>query len=217
MSEQNSLIVDGAITAANITPGVISASNIQPAVLTGVNTTLNGTNKEVAESDEEPFVPVAERSIEDQAAYWRNEAKKQTKINRERQDYDELKAKADRLAALEQERLTDHEKALAQARDEAAREARIESLPALISAELRARHVPAEVAQAQIELLDLTKFVTDTGELHAERLDAVAKPIVVPTHSPSADYGRIGGSARGAGESLSALAAKRAAELTTKK
>lgn len=201
-----SVLADGTVTANEHAIGTIT-----PNALADDNGIPTG-----AESATEPFIPVAERSVEEQVAYWRAEAKKQTKINRERQDYEDVKAKADQFDALHQEQQTEHEKALAAARDEAARQARIESLPLLISAELRARNVPAEVANAQIELLDLTKFVTETGDLDATRLDAIAKPIVAPSHSALQDFGRVGSAGRGAGEPLSAMIARRAAEMSTK-
>ena len=199
------LIVDGANAADDIAVGTNAADQL-----------ADTANTLSAESADEAFVPVAERPMEEQIAYWRAEARKQTKINRERQDYDDVLAKAKQFDALHAEQQTEHEKALAAARDEAARLARIESLPRLVSAELRARNVPAEVAEAQVELLDLSKFVTETGDLDTTRLDAIAKPIVAPTHSALQDFGRVGSAGRGAGEPLSAMIARRAAEMSTK-
>lgn len=146
-----------------------------------------------------------------QLAYWKNEAKKQTRINRERGDYDSIKAKADQLDALTREQQTDHERALADARTQASKDAFHASLPRLVSAELRARAVTAEVADEQIDLLDLTKFVTDSGDLDTAKIDRLAanlKP-AAKRGGPLGDFTGIGTTPSDGHKSLSALTAER--------
>lgn len=65
---------------------------------------------------------VAEMEPEQRAEYWRYHSKKHERRADARSDYDEMKAKADKLDALEQENRTEVEKQLDAARDEARRE-----------------------------------------------------------------------------------------------
>lgn len=122
--------------------------------------------------------PVADMSVEQQAAYWKHHARKHENAAKAREDYDAIKAERDQL---KQAGMTPDEKALEQAKQAAADAARAEVTSTyaarLVGAELRAAlagKVPADKLAAQVEFLDHTKFLTDSGEVDADRVSAYA-------------------------------------------
>jgi hypothetical protein len=66
--------------------------------------------------------PLEQMTSEQQAAYWKFQARKHENEAKSRADYDDLKAKADELAELKAKSQTEQEKALEEARDKALRE-----------------------------------------------------------------------------------------------
>lgn len=66
--------------------------------------------------------PLTEMTVEQREAYWKHQARKHEKTVKDRQDYDQLKAKAAELEQLRAAQQTDAEKELEQAREEARRE-----------------------------------------------------------------------------------------------
>lgn len=92
-------------------------------------------------------------------------------------DYDDLKAKADKHDALELELGSAADKAAAQARAEERAKASQEWTPRVVKAEFRAAAkgvLNDEQVTALLEDLDLSKFVTDAGDVDEEK---VAKKI----------------------------------------
>ena len=92
-------------------------------------------------------------------------------------DYDDLAAKAARLDALELEMASDKDKAVAQARAEAAKEA----APRVVRAEFRAAAkgvLTSEQLEAVLEDLDLLKYLDSKGDVDEakvqRKIDALA-------------------------------------------
>lgn len=95
-------------------------------------------------------------------------------------DYDEVKAELDKVRQANQ---TEAEKAVEAAKVEARAEAIREAAPRLVAAEFRAalagRRTADEVAEL-IEDLDLSKYLTEAGEVDAERVTKKADLLAPP-------------------------------------
>lgn len=119
--------------------------------------------------------PWKDMPAEQQAAYWKHQARKHEERASRSADYDDVVAERDRLR---QATLSDSEKAIEAARTEAAdaarAEVRKETLPNLVKAEFKAAvagRIPADRLSALIEPLDLTKFLTaDGGEVDTDKV-----------------------------------------------
>ncbi|MDR6861966.1 hypothetical protein [Phycicoccus sp. 3266] len=122
--------------------------------------------------------PTSEMTSEQREEYWRHKARKHEHASRNRADYDEIKAERDRLRAATQ---TDAEKAVEKAREEArtAAEAELRGKFAgqLVAAEFKAALAGKRDAagiQTLVDGLDLTKFLTDTGEVDTDKVTQYA-------------------------------------------
>lgn len=153
-----------------------------PAVIDGTNDEVaDGAGAQVEPPAVDPILgfpkdtPIAAMTPEQEAAYWRNESKKQQRIADE---------KTAAIAVLEREKLSDAERAAEDARAGAEsvgeQRARAATLPRLMVAELRARGLSVEDAKERIEFLDLTKFVDESGELKDDALDKFAGAVAAP-------------------------------------
>lgn len=95
-------------------------------------------------------------------------------------DYDEVKAELDKVKQANQ---TEAEKAVEAAKEEGRKAALTEAAPRLVAAEFRAalagRRTAAEVAEL-IEDLDLSRYLTDAGEVDAERVTKKADLLAPP-------------------------------------
>jgi len=114
--------------------------------------------------------PVEQMTAEQQAAYWRAYARKHEQRSKEREDYDDLKAKAAKLDEIEAANATEAEKAAKAAREEG----RTEGMRAAARAEFRAAAkgvLTDEARDALIEDLDMAKYLTDKGEVDVERIE----------------------------------------------
>lgn len=88
-------------------------------------------------------------------------------------DYDDLKAKAEKHDALELELSSDKDKAVADARKEERAKALSEATPRIVRAEFKAAAkgvLTGEQLAALLEDLDLSKYVTDTGDVDEEKV-----------------------------------------------
>lgn len=118
--------------------------------------------------------PLAEMSAEQQVAYWKAQSRKHENTAKARADYDELREKASQYDALVAASQTDQERAVAAARQEARAEAIQSVAPRLVSAEFRAAAkgvLTAEQVTTLLEDLDLSKYLTDKGEVDVERIE----------------------------------------------
>lgn len=189
--------------------------------------TEHGFPSETAVADMQPL---------EQAAYWRAETKKQQKKN-EGVDVTKLQADAAELAALKAAGMNDHEKALADAREEARREGENIGSEKYLKQAVTAKFQLLtgkndEEVETALDVVDLKKFLDDKGEILADKLQAFAatfgqkvddggKPGSRPNPVRDALAGqqRAGGTGGGAG-SIAEMKAQRLekyAEKTTKK
>jgi hypothetical protein len=117
---------------------------------------------------------VAEMTDKQQAAYWKYQSRKHENTVKARSDYDDLKTKAAEADRLRQERETENEKAIREAREQAAADERQRLAPSLVQSEFRAAAkgvLTAEQTAALIEDLDLTKYLTATGEVDTAKVE----------------------------------------------
>jgi hypothetical protein len=137
--------------------------------------------------------PVADMTPDQAAEYWREKAQKHEKLWRDVKSTDLAEAKR-QLKALERERdglrqasMTEQEKAVATAVAEARTSTLREIGTHLVVAEFRAqaagRLTPEQVAELT-EDLDMTKYLTESGEVDAER---VAKKVDALAPKPTTD------------------------------
>lgn len=144
---------------------------------------------------------IAEMSPEEKVDYF---AKKADRLAGILKDFDgltvdeltELRDKASRHDALEQELMSDKDKAIAEARKAGETETRSGLLPKLVNAEFRAAaagKVAADKLAAALEFADTSKFVKD-GEVDAEK---VAK--FIESLAPAQEQQRKGPSSFGMG------------------
>lgn len=118
--------------------------------------------------------PLAEMSVEQREAYWKDKARKHESRANERSDYDDLKAKAARLEELERENESEKDKAVREAREEASREALAgvheQTVNAMARMALRSRGVKDEDIESFVTETNLSAFVADDGQVNDERL-----------------------------------------------
>lgn len=119
--------------------------------------------------------PVAEMTDAQQAAYWRNESKKQQAIADSRKDYDEKAEKAAAHDTYVAEHATDEEKAREQARREGEVIGAEKYLKDAVVGKFQALtgRTDEEVA-ATFEHVDPKSFLDDKGEIVAEKITAFA-------------------------------------------
>lgn len=134
--------------------------------------------------------PVAEMTAEQQAAYWKYHSRKHETLAKSREDYDALKAAADKWAAHEKaSKPADQVKAEEEA--EEARKAAEKAVKAkyatkLVTAEFKAatagRIKPEDLTEI-LEDLDLTKYLNDEGDVDTDRVTKKAAIIAPETRS----------------------------------
>jgi len=146
--------------------------------------------------------PVAEMNPEQQAAYWKHQARKHEKTAKDLRgqygDYDTLRERASQYDALLRSTQTEQERAVAEARDAAAKEARAAALnefggqmvAARLHTALAGRRSPDEI-DALIEGVDPRRFLTDAGQVDAEKVAAWADRIA-PKKAADLGQGRRG-------------------------
>lgn len=143
--------------------------------------------------------PLAEMTIEQQAAYWKHQSRKHEQRAEAHKDYDAVKTELDALKAAHQ---TDAEKAVEQAKTEAKQagkaEATAEFAPKLVSAELKAAlagKLPADKIAGHVAFLDHTKFLTDSGEVDTDKVKQYAAGL-----APAGGWPDMGQGNRGKGD-----------------
>lgn len=136
--------------------------------------------------------PVAEMTDAQQAAYWKHQSRKHENTAKARGDYDELRARAAKADELEAAARTEAEKAVAAARKEAEAETRKALAPGLVRAEFRAAAkgvLSDEQRDALLEDLDLSKYLTDKGEVDEAKVANKVKAFA-PAGNGRADLGQ---------------------------
>jgi len=143
--------------------------------------------------------PIAEMTSEQQAAYWKHQARKHEGVVKGLGNIDELKAKAARADELEQERLDDSEKALNAAREEGRQAALAEARPKLVESAFRGvagqRHLPAQQIDTLWQGVNPQAFLTDTGEVDTDKVTNYLSA-VTPAEDPNSGLYSTGGGHR---------------------
>jgi hypothetical protein len=144
--------------------------------------------------------PLEEMTAEQQAAYWKDKARKhETRVkslgNLSADELAALREKANRHDALEFELMSDKDKAVAEAKESASTEARSTWLPRVVAAEFKAAaagRIESDRLAAILEPLDLSKFI-DGDDVDAEKVAAFVDDIApkqdqqpAPRRGPSA-------------------------------
>lgn len=149
--------------------------------------------------------PLKDMTAEQQAAYWKHKARKHEARASAAADYDDIKAERDRL---KQATMTDDQKTIEQARNEAADAARVEErsklLGQVVKAELRgaltAKKIEAARINAALGPIDTRYFLTDSGEVDTDKVAEYADGFApAGTQWPDTGQGKRGfnGSAKG--------------------
>lgn len=147
--------------------------------------------------------PVAEMTTEQAANYWKHQARKHEDRVKAfggltPEQLADLRAKAQRAESLERDLMSDSERAVAEAAEQARLVAEAELWPRLVDAELRAAAAAAGKdlgkLQANLKLVDRSKFLTDSGDIDTdmvtEYVDGIA-PATGTRRGPSPEgHGR---------------------------
>lgn len=133
-----------------------------------------GKAEEVGENGFPEKTPIKDMTIDQQAAYWKHQARKHEDRVRTMSDYDALKAERDELKSKTQ---TADEKALEAAKAEATTAAttaeRAKLAPKLVTAEFKAINagrIDADKLKDVLDGLDYTKFLTPEGDADADKV-----------------------------------------------
>ena len=133
--------------------------------------------------------PVAEMTAKEEAAYWRHKSRQHEDRWKSVQDYDDVKAKAtqyDQLVATQQ---TDHERAVAAAREEGRSTALQEAGGQVVEAYVRAAatgRMSKEAVDSLLAHLDRARFIDKkTGAVDADKVyELVGSLAPAPTAQP---------------------------------
>lgn len=182
--------------------------------------TLDAAKLAAAEAEKEKGFPadkpISEMTDAQQAAYWKHQARKHETTSKARADYDTVKAERDKIKAASQ---TEAEKAVEAAKAEASTSAKVEArnqyVPQLVAAKLEAAlagKMPADKIAAQVDFLDHTKFLTDTGEVDTDKVKQYADGLVPAGGQwPDMGQGKRGGGSGSRPTSVSQVVADRRA------
>lgn len=129
--------------------------------------------------------PVAEMSDKQQAAYYKHQSRKhEERATEYRSAADgktaaEIKAERDELAKLRTEKLTDSEKAVEAAKEEGRQQAAKEFAPkmAKLAFETALAHVDEDRRKVIVENIDLSRVITDTGDIDADKVTTIANTL----------------------------------------
>lgn len=144
--------------------------------------------------------PIKDMTPEQQVAYWKHKARKHEDAANARSDYDTVKAERDQLR---QAGMSADEKALEDAKKAAAEEARAQERATwagrTVRAELRAalggKGLKTEQINAITAPIDPKNFLTDAGEVDADKVSEYASGFGGGQQWPDMGQGRRGGSA----------------------
>lgn len=136
--------------------------------------------------------PIEQMTAEQQAAYWKFQARKHENEAKSRADYDDLKAKADELAQLKAANQTEQERALDEAREEARRQGENIGAERYLKDAVTSRFQfltgksDEDVAKAFAHV-DAHSFVNDEGDLDIDALKEFAGTFGVADSGTPAD------------------------------
>lgn len=159
--------------------------------------------------------PVERMTPDQQAAYYRHQARKHEDRNKDLLRLtggkfgDDLKAVFDELETLRDEKRTDSEKAVEEARRTAREEVTRDYGPKSVRTafELLLGDMPEEDRNAEIELLDLSKFLTDSGDVDTAKVRSHAEKIAPADKGQGNQRHDFGAGRRGAGPAKTGISA----------
>lgn len=173
----------------------------------GVETHNGETVTKINEHGYPDNTPVDQMEPEQQAAYWKYHARKHEKRSKEREDYDTIKAK---LQEYEQSNMTDAEKQIQQAREEAREETAAEfqgrMVEATLKGTLQGRGFEEKDIDNRLSFIDKTAFLTSDGEVDSDKVNAYLDSLGAPGKQqawPDTGQGNRGGG-KGLGGSVQA-------------
>jgi DNA-binding helix-hairpin-helix protein with protein kinase domain len=131
--------------------------------------------------------PVAEMTTEQQAAYWKDKARKHEARANARGDYDDIKAKAAELDKIREQQMSETEKAVTKAREEALAEGKRQAMTDLSSKYTRAmletalgtRGRTPEQVETLLRHVNFESYVAN-GEPDTDAIAAYADSIAGP-------------------------------------
>lgn len=143
--------------------------------------------------------PMAHMAPQEQAEYWRRQARKHEANSKARHDYDALKAKADQFDQLVVANQTEHEKAVAEARRQGQTEALAQAAEQLVDQWVRSvahqRNVPRESVDALLGGIKHTAFLNAQGGVDTDKVaafvNAAAPPPVQAPAAPAGSPGQV--------------------------
>jgi hypothetical protein len=121
-------------------------------------------------------------TVEQREAYWKYQARRHETAWKQKagdltpEQVDALRAQAVELETLKRERMTDQERAVAEAVDRARVEARAEIASELVDAKIEAAatgRLSDEQLSALLESIDKSKYLTDEGKVDAGKVTAL--------------------------------------------
>ena len=141
--------------------------------------------------------PLVEMTVDQQAAYWKHQARKHEQRAESRKDYDQVLERAKKWDQLEESQRTPSEQAVKAAREEgraaALREANERTAVAILRAGLQARGKSSEEANEILAALSPGAFVKN-DDVDTDKVAAYVEKIAGPTTAwPDTGGGRRGG------------------------
>lgn len=164
--------------------------------------------------------PIEQMTDAQEAAYWKHKSRahedRWKQVRNRNLTPEQIIEQDDRLAELEREQMSASEVAVADAKKQGATETRSTLIPQLVQAKLEAAvarrdpNVSDEVIAGRVEFLDLTKFLTPTGEVDADKVSTFAAQFTPAQAGPTEQrqLPDMGGGRRGPHETSAKASAK---------
>lgn len=181
------------VTTTNgpLNPATVTTSGTSPQ-LAAVVAPVAPATPATGEQGYPANTPVTEMTMEQQVAYWRHHSRQHEERAKSRADYDQIKARADQLAALEAASMSEHEKAVQSAKDagraEALREIGSRLVDAQVTVASAGRMTDAQRA-ALLEGIDRSKFLAADGQVDTAKVSALIDQIAPATGSGTGTTG----------------------------
>lgn len=150
--------------------------------------------------------PLDDMSLEEQVAYWKHNSRKHEGRVKAFGDItpealSDMREKSEKYEALEYELTSEQDKAIAAAREEAAKQARSELLPQLVQASFDSHAarlgVDSEKLNAALKYVDLNKFLTSKGQVDTEAVASYVGTMrpeepELPSYASGIGFGALG-------------------------
>jgi alanyl-tRNA synthetase len=165
-----------------------------------------------------PDTPVAEMTVDQQAAYWKHQSRKHEERARSREDYDAVKAKAAELDKIREQQMSEQEKAVNKAREEALAEGKRQAMTdlstkytrAMLETALTTRGRTQEQVETLLRHVNFESYVAN-GEPDTDAIaayaDSIAGPVTGGGQGRGPDHGQGARGQQGKATGLDAGAA----------